>query len=337
MFRPIRQPVTSLLALVLIAPVLASASAPAQAGADELSSPAASHHAGTDRNLDKQRDATTDAHIVWDAQSRGTKLMAARPDGTDSKVLFQQPRRDAYNLVVSPDNLRVAFDPGTRRGRSARLVVANIATGELRDLLPRRSEVLLVGPIGWSANGRRIVFQGYVDERARGSFYPSYLFSVASTGANLRKGRKLTDGSDNGAVFGSMLARGGSIVVPLKDTIVRYPSLRAGSGTVIARRAYDVRPTGNGKWLFFRHVNTSGRQSLKKIRANGREQRTVHRYRRDLQDLFLSYAPDTTGQYLLAVRVDPATQVGYQTVILNTETRTTVDLAFARGTANVAW
>jgi hypothetical protein len=281
--------------------------------------------------------AEPNARVLWDASANGTEVVSARLDGSDRAVLYQQERGASDNLVVSPDYQSVAFSPTARRGRPARLLVTNTsAPGRARNVLPR-SPVVLVGAIGWSRDSRRLFFEGLVEESSAGSFYPSYLFSVSARGGHLRRGRRLSDGRQSGAVYGSILQTRRGIVVPAWDRILLYPTLRPGARPrLIARNAFDVRPTGNGQWLFYRHIPRHGRQSLRRVRATGGRPVVVKWFREDLRDLFYSFVPDHAGRRLLAsgqIDIDRPPR----TAIFDTATLEAEELPIARNTISLAW
>ncbi|MEO9322810.1 hypothetical protein ABFT23_04925 [Nocardioides sp. C4-1] len=278
----------------------------------------------------------SDERVVWNDTLRGLRIVSARTDGTDRRVIYERTSQDAYNLVLSPDESMVAFAPFDRRGPATRLMVVPTTGGQARNLFPRRSGAIGLGPIGWSRDGRRLIFQSFVEEPAKPQV-EARLFSIRVSDRHLRRGRPV-NGRALGVASGDVAVTRRGIVTKDGNTIRLFPTLGPGSKSrVIARNAYDMRTSGDGRWIFY--TRAVGRhQSLQQVRATGGTSTTVVRWRLDGLDKPYAFAPDTTGARLLVVGEERTAQpVTRYTRVLETSTGDSADLPLRVRGIIAAW
>ena len=244
-------------------------------------------------------EAAPARRIVWDAARSGVDIRTASIDGTDETRLFHQRRGYVANLTLSRDGRQVAFVP-YRQGRPARLVVAQTNGDGWVDLLAGHQGLADVGPLAWSADGSRIVFEGAVDEESAGSFYPTYLFTIDTDGTDLHRHQRLDDGKENGAVFGAMAWTPHGIVYPDDHRVVL---LRGDQRRTLALNASDVAPSGNNRWIFFRRPMRPPNYSqvLWRVRPDGTDLQRVASSNARLGEL-LAASPNFRGTRILARR-----------------------------------
>lgn len=188
--------------------------------------------------------------FVWDAGERQApriKIVAAGPDGSDQRVIFQRDRGFVTDLELNPRGTEVAMAPFRPSERRAELLVVDVRTGARRDLLAgdRRFEVL--GAIGWSPNGRHLVFEGFVDE---GKERNGYLWTIGADGRGLRRLEMLPffDDGERQWVFNRHLpwTRHGIYFNGVEGLMLRS---HGDSRQVLAGARLPML-SGNGRWLF---------------------------------------------------------------------------------------
>lgn len=234
--------------------------------------------------------------VVWNAARRGVDIRAKYLGQSHwVTTLYRKGRGTVDNLTLSRDGASVAF--GVRRGG---LVVAATNGNGVRDILRGRQGIVGVGVLGWSPNGRRLAFEGFVDEESAGSFRPAYLFTVNVDGTRLRRHRQLDDGRNNGAVFGEIGWTRAGFVYPddYRILLLRRDGrvervLVTGAGTGGARLS------GDGRWLFYSQIAYPAPARLYRIRPNGQDRQLVARGDDERWGQLLGAVPDRTGERVL--------------------------------------
>lgn len=269
--------------------------------------------------------------VAWVQGLRRSKVVTARLDGSDRVVLHSTPRGGYTNLALSPDRQRIAFNPGAG---PVRLLVSRTDRRGTVDVLPGKHPLEAIGTIGWSRDGRWIYLEGFVDEPSKGMFYPSYLFRVRSTGGRLQRGRRVGDGRDNGAVFGTIADSPRGIVFPGEGRVLLLPTFGPRRAAVtLARKAYHGRAATDGRTVLYRRVTANGTFLLRRVRVSDGRSTTLHRTR-DYADDWIEFAPGPDGRVLAVRSVAP--DDGAQTLVLDPRTGRTRDVPFLRS-YTVAW
>lgn len=256
-----------------------------------------------DRPPAAHRGAPTDGVrvLVWDATSRGIDVWASDRDGTDRRRLHHSSRGYNANLTLSRDGRYVALNPYRSGGPGRLLVVPTDGSRRAVDLLRGADAVIDVGVLDWSPDGRRIAFEGFVDEPSAGLFPPSYLFTIRRDGTGLRRHGRLGDGTDNGQVFGEMTWTRAGIVVPTTGGLVLVDGAQR---TTVVADAMDVHHSGDRRWIFFRRpVDHGGGQAVWRVRPNGSDLERVVTGEDGVGDL-MGAAPDLRGRHLLNRQYD---------------------------------
>lgn len=161
--------VTLLITLLATLPVAGpSAAAPAADPADRApNAPAGGHR------------------IVWDQFKRdrsGIHLRSARPDGSDVRRVADLPQGFTLALTMDPAGRRVAFATCCRDD-FPQLVVARVRGGRVQQPLRRHPDLVAVGGIGWSPDGRRLAFEAI---RVRGDERQDGIWTIRPDGRGLR-------------------------------------------------------------------------------------------------------------------------------------------------------
>ena len=232
-----------------------------------LGIPAPSQATGAERKPDEiSRGERSEVlhRVVWDASRRQgpkIKIVSAELDGSDRKVLYRRNRGFVLDLTLNREGTRVAMAPFRPRGR-ALLVVADVRSGEHTDVLADARRFELIGGIGWSPNGRRLVFEGGVQET---SGYAEYLWTIKQDGTDLKRLNKLQWDVDSGEGFSNAVAWRKRGIYHLNDRGLVV--LRDGKDRLLVRNARRLYISGNGRWLFV-HRGT-GMGSYRRLRPSG--------------------------------------------------------------------
>lgn len=236
--------------------------------------------------------------VVWNAARRGIDIRA-RYLGQSSwePTLYRKGRGTVDNLTLSRDGASVAF--GVGRGG---LVVAATNRGGVRDILDGRQGIVGVGVLGWSPDGRRLAFEGFVDERSAGSFRPAYLFTVNVDGTGLRRHHQLDDGRNNGAVFGEIgWTRRGFVYPDDYRILLLRRDGRIERVLVNGSGVGGARLSGDGRWVFYSRAAYPDPARLYRIRPNGMDRQLVARGDDERWGVLLGAVPDMTGDRVLDV------------------------------------
>ena len=186
---------------------------------------------------------------VWDEFVRGRKgihLRTAERDGSDVTAVYDSPRGWTLNLVMDRAGRRVAFSPCCRVELPS-MVVVDITTNEVSEPLADHPEIDAVGGIGWSPDGRRIVFEGFSGNY---SHRHSRLWTVRPDGTGLRKLLHLFKTSDEGIFFDNKALAWTAEGILYSD-IRGLRVARRGESRSLVRRAYDTRISGDGTRIVF--------------------------------------------------------------------------------------
>lgn len=150
-----------------------------------VAGPAAESASGDRPALAGEAEAAARPRVVWDEWKpgrRGIHLRSARVDGRGQVRVYDRPRGFTLHLVLDPSGRRVAFSPCCRAS-FPQLIVAPVRGGRPTHPLARHPHVEAVGGIGWSADGRRLVFEA---NGARGDSFFRGIWTVRADGRDLR-------------------------------------------------------------------------------------------------------------------------------------------------------
>lgn len=239
--------------------------------------------------------------VVWNAARRGIDIRS-KYLGQSSWVptLYRKARGTVDNLTLSRDGASVAFGVAGRGLGRGQLVVAATNGNGVRDILRGRQDIVGVGVLGWSPDGRRLAFEGFVDERSAGSFRPAYLFTVNADGTGLRRHHQLDDGRNNGAVFGEIgWTRRGFVYPDDYRILLLRRDGRVERVLVNGSGVGGARLSGDGRWVFYSRASYPDPARLYRIRPNGQDRQPVARGDDERLGALLGAVPDRTGDRVL--------------------------------------
>lgn len=289
------------IATVAFATALASALPAAQAG----------------ERADRQGDAVEVVHrYVWDdfvPGRKGIHLRTAALDGSDVTPIYDSPRGWTLDLIMDRAGRRVAFSPCCRLELPT-MVVVDITTNEVLEPLTDHPRIDAVGGIGWSPDGRRIVFEGFSGHHPHRH---SRLWTVRPDGSGLRKVLHLFRVTENGNFFvNDALAwtRDGFLYADQRGLRVA----RGGQSHLLLRRVWDFRISGDGDHLVTTRSRRDGDRWVWIGDPDGTDQRRL--FRNEPSHGVAWYddvTPSFDGQSLSAVRwtPDPVTDLDVYEVV----------------------
>jgi len=246
--------------------------------------------------------------VVWDAaldrEGPKTQLFSAGLDGSDRRPVYKGAKNWVLDLTLSRDGRWVALAPMRMSLRRAPLVVANVLTGEHRNLLAGNRLIDHVGGIGWAPDGRRLVFEGMYGAGPRRM---TWLWTVRRDGSGLRRLPNSGQPIDVNQVTIS-----NSLAWTPEGIFFRAPEglmrVRDGRVRLVARGVFRLRISGNGRWLFYERSRRSSLiSSLWRMHPDGTgQQRLIARTRPHPRLGYLtSLVPDYSGRRLLTVADGP--------------------------------
>ena len=239
--------------------------------------------------------------VVWNAARRGIDIRS-RYLGQSSwePTLYRKARGTVDNLTLSRDGASVAFGVSGRGLGRGQLVVAATNGNGVRDIMRGREGIVGVGVLGWRPDGRRLAFEGFVDERGSGSFRPAYLFTVNADGTRLRRHQQLDDGRNNGAVFGEIgWTRSGFVYPDDYRILLLRRDGRVERVLVHGSGVGGAHLSGDGRWLFYSRTGYPDPVRLYRIRPNGQDRQLVARGDDERWGELLGAVPDRTGERVL--------------------------------------
>lgn len=252
--------------------------------------------------------------VVWDDDTPrrpGLHLFSAELDGSGRQRLFTSKKGFATALVLDRRGRRVAFAPCCQASLPL-LVVVPVLGGKALRPLARHPAFYFVGGIGWSPDGRRLVFEGDTD---RGGVLRSALWTVRPDGSGLRRLLRLPAPRSNRSFINDALGWTRAGVLYSDGHRLRVAS--GGTSTVLLRRVRSVRvsgngrrmvllrPTRNGAWWWVGNVDGSGLRRVAPFASADRDRTS-----------YWTVTPGFGGGSVLAVRVrpDPSTGGSYDVV-----------------------
>jgi dipeptidyl aminopeptidase/acylaminoacyl peptidase len=240
--------------------------------------------------------------VVWDlAPRRGSDVRASDPDGSHAVTLFSSPDHTVTNLSISPDGRQVAFD-SHRRGARARLLTTPTTGGTPVDVLRRQRRFEDIGPIGWSPNGTKLVFEGSLDTRSTGLFRPTYLCTIRADGTRLRVLDRIGDGTTAGAVFGGIAWTPQGIVFPADHRVLRFAH---GRSRTLVDSVASMRTSGDNQQLYLRTTDPTdplAAQRVYRVSATDLRRDLVATLPDPALGDLLDFQPDHDGSRLIGLR-----------------------------------
>jgi len=187
--------------------------------------------------------------VVWDQyQKRGTHLWSANPDGSDARKIYTRARGFVAQISLNRQGSEAAVAPVVLSGTRAALVVVDVlGRSAPRNLLVDHPEIYAVGGIGWSPNGRRLVFEGAVGEPSHG--LTAHLFTVPRDGGAVQELCSLGPIEDRSAIglHTSLAWTPAGIFHYDQHGLHRF---RAGRDPVVLRAVIGEAVSGDGQWLY---------------------------------------------------------------------------------------
>ena len=187
--------------------------------------------------------------MVWDQDAkRGVHLWSANPDGSDPRRIYVRRVGFVSSISLNRRGTEAAVAPTVLSADRAALVVIDVLGGvKPQNLLVDHPEVRAVTSIGWSPNGRALVFEGTVG-RASGHL-TGYLFKIDRDGGRLRRLEPLGPIDDPvELVQDTPLAWTTSGIYHYdEEGLHRF---RAGRDPVVLRGVVGQAVTGDGQWLY---------------------------------------------------------------------------------------
>jgi len=244
--------------------------------------------------------------IVWDdwkAGRPGIHLVSETATGDDRRRIYVSHRGFTMTLVLDRRGRRVAFAPCCHRSLPL-LVVVPVLGGRVLEPLARHDEFYFADGIGWSPNGRRLVFQGGVRHGHRLSMA---LWTVHPNGTGLHRLLPLGSPRADDAPFNASVAwtRQGVLYSDGRDLRV----VRHGKSSLLLRHVTAVRISGDGTRIVTDQMRQQ-RRSLWIGDADGTDQTRFYIYSDQPVDGWLfDPQPNHDGTRLLAVR-DRSTPAG---------------------------
>ncbi|MBB6628227.1 PD40 domain-containing protein [Nocardioides sp. KIGAM211] len=277
--------------------------------------------------------------VVWDHLKHGRKgihLRSARLDGGGLRRIYDVGHGFITELTLDRAGRRVAFAPccGARR---AAIVVVPVLGGEPLEPLARHPRIFAAGGIGWSPDGKRIAFEGYV---AHGGDSMTSLYTIRPDGTGLRL--VLRNSVSDHYTINNALAwtRDGILYSDGHD----LRSAWAGSSHVVLRRVGSVRISGDGRRLVTERWSQHG-PTVWMSRTDGSDARRILRVQAPAPNatIYSDVTPGYDASALLAARfriADESGGPGRDDVVTwatdePAESNTVVDVA--RGAFAVTW
>ena len=195
------------------------------------------------------RDTTVLHRVVWDQyEKRGTHLWSANPDGSDARKIYERPKGFVVDITLNRQGTEAAVAPLVLSAARMPLVVVDVmGQASPRNVLADHPEIYFVGGIGWSPNGRRLVFQGAVEVRP--GDLEQFLFTVGRDGAGLRRILALGRITDNSAteIDNSLTWTAEGIFHYDRRGLSRW---RHGHDRLVLGHVRRQAVSGDGSWLF---------------------------------------------------------------------------------------
>ena len=282
-----------------------------------------------------KRATTAVAHrVVWAlASGEGSAVWSATPAGAAKVRLYAVDRGDIWNLAISRDGHHVAF-PTFAHGRG-RLLVTRTTGGPVVNLLANHRPFKGIGPIGWSPNGKKLVFTGFIDAPSTGNFYPSYLWTIHRDGTHLQRRALLNSGDDNGNLFGELGWTRAGIIYSNGDIRV----LSGGRSARLLGRGSELYFSGNGRWIVFRRIprDATAPQGIFRAHTDGTGLERLMDFPETPVGWLFGWAPNYDGSKLVGTR-DSEHSGGTQTItFLPHEPHSPAVLPFAGQATTVDW
>lgn len=278
-------------------------------------------------------DSSDPVHrVVWDEWKRdrkGVHLRSALEDGSDRRRVYDLAAGFVMYLSLDREGRRVAFNVCCRDD-SPLLVVANVMTGKVLEPLAGNRRIYAVGGIGWSPNGRRLVFEGWNGEPPH---HHKSLWTVRPDGSRLRK---ILD--HPGGRFEENEALAWTPDGILYSTGRRLVSLSGGEEHLVMRRVISVRISGDGHHIVTTRMAKDGSRTVWVSAPDGSDrQRVIGPYSSSLDgDTWWSeVVPNHDATRLLAWRDEGegASAIVSWEVTAGSDTATELDFASAGSAA----
>jgi hypothetical protein len=187
--------------------------------------------------------------VVWDqTKKKGTHLWSANPDGSDPRRIYVRRTGFVTDIALNRQGTEAAVAPAVPSAERAALIVVDVlGRFEPENLLADHPEVRAVTTIGWSPDGRALVFEGAVGRTPHD--LSSYLFKIDRDGGRLRRLQPLGRIEDRAELVQD---------TPLAWTeagIFHYDErglhrFRAGNDPVVLRGVVGQAVSGDGRWLY---------------------------------------------------------------------------------------
>lgn len=252
--------------------------------------------------LQPAADAAVLHRIVWDAGTRDApriKIVSAELDGSDQRVIFRRGRGFVTALDLNPQGTEVAFAPFEPRDRPAELLVADVRSGERRDLLADAQRFAVLGGIGWSPDGRRLVFEGWVDEDGHRN---GYLWTIRRDGSDLTRRTVLETRGDQWMSSNHLAWTRHGIYFTGADGLM---VLDVGAARLALPRTWSPLVSGDGRWVQVLSWGDGAHSRSLRMRADGSHlTRTQLRQGRSRLGWVHPLALDRSGRQMIS-EVDP--------------------------------
>lgn len=186
--------------------------------------------------------------VVWDEYQRsGTHLWSANPDGSDRRRIYVRRTGFVNNITLNRAGTQVAVAPVVLSADRAALVVVDVlGRSRPRDLLADHPEVRAVGGVGWSPDGRHVVFEGAIGDP---DDLEAALFTVRRDGGSLRRVASIGPiGDVADIVLHTSLAWTPAGIFYYDDSGLHR--FRAGESPVVLRGVVGEAISGDGSWLY---------------------------------------------------------------------------------------
>jgi len=261
----------------------------------------------------RRSEPTVLHRVVWDQyEKRGTHLWSANPDGTDRRRIYTRSKGFVLEVTLNRQGTEAALAPLVMSAERAALIVVDVL-GERpsANLIEDHPEIYFVGAIGWSPSGRKVVFEGAVEEGP--GDLRSYLFTVRGDGTGLRRvlalGR-ITD--DDVTELDNALAwtREG-IFHYAQDGLHRF---RHGEDPVVLTGVSRQAISGDGRWLFVERLRRQ-RSALWRMHPDGSGMEKLYASNAPGSAYVWSWQPSYDGERTLSVINDVDPPNSYRPVV----------------------
>jgi hypothetical protein len=259
-------------------------------------SPASGAPAPTSRD---DRGTTVLHRVVWDQyEKRGTHLWSANPDGTDARKIYERPKGFVLDITLNRQGTEAAVSPTVlSAARTALVVVDVMGEAPSRNVIARHPEIYFVGGIGWSPNGRRLVFEGAVEVRP--GDLEQFLFTVRRDGTGLRRvlalGR-ITE--DSAGVIDNSLTWSPEGIFHYDEKGLHL--LRHGRDRLVLGNVHRQAVSGDGNWLFLGRTHGQDR-SVWRMHPDGTGLERLFDLGSPGSGFALSWQPSYDGSRLLSL------------------------------------